>query len=122
MKDRVVVVKSELDDWWLVEKAEHDGRTWIGPVSLGEGMGAVMGLQRSARVADAEVEGTGAEMLALALAIEQGRGESFGRCAVDPRGDGSWWISSPRNSIMPGVISGEAALALADDIRAKVLG
>jgi hypothetical protein len=43
------------------------------------------------------VEGTAGEWLAIADAIEAGRGESFRRCAAR-RGTHYWTFSSPRNS------------------------
>ena len=85
MDRQLTLRKSEwLDDWYVVEWAEHDGREWMEPTTWGASF------QRSARVSDAEVEGTRAEMLALAEALEAGKNESFRRCAVWRRGSSVW--------------------------------
>lgn len=103
-----------LDDWYVVERAEHDGRSWLEP--LGENSA---GLRCSSRFSDADVEGTAAEMLALAEAIEA-RGEArFRRCAVDARSE-LVTFCSPRNSQLDGEVTLAEALALAAEIRATL--
>lgn len=110
--DRLTLRKSDgLDDWYVIERAEHDGRRWMEKTDYG------FALHTSARFSDnADVEGDGAEMLAVAAAIEA-RGEyDAKRCAVRVDGDRvEFW--SPRNSESPGVVTLAVADALAAEIR-----
>ena len=112
---RCIAVKSDvMDDWWVIERAEHDGRGWLEPTEYGG-----MSFQCSSRISDADIEGYGVEMLAIADAIEKGERASFKRCAVAPV-EGGFKLWSPRNSQRPGVITKERAIDLAADIRKKV--
>lgn len=66
----------------------------------------------------ADVEGTIAEMLALATAIESGNNLDAGyRCAVEHPSKGVIELSSPRNSRVPMAMSTELALEVARRIR-----
>lgn len=99
-----------LGDWYIIERAEHDGREWLertGPAS--------MALRCSSRFSDADVEGTAFEMLALARAIKQRRRERFKRCAVDATSEPVKFCS-PRNSTVEGETTLAEADALADMI------
>ena len=106
-------------DWYTIEKAQHHNvHTTVmdGPHS---GF-----LFYSGRICDADVEGTGAEMLALADAIEKRERVTFKRCAVDAtKADEEpyevrFW--SPRNSRMHGVVMPHDADALARSIKRKI--
>lgn len=99
-----------LDDWWLIERAEHDSRVWVEPTKYGTA------LMCSSRVCDADIEGSPGEMLEIADAIER-RGEFHARrCAVHVRGaDVHFW--SPRNSMKHGVVNLEEADELVTVIR-----
>lgn len=113
--DALTMKKSEwLDDWYIIERAEHDGREWMernGPNSST--------LRCSARFSDADVEGSAYEMLALAEAIEQRSRNSFKRCAVRIEGERAYFCS-PRNSQEDGEVSLAAADVLAAEIRATL--
>jgi hypothetical protein len=110
----IACVKSEsLDDWWLIERAQHDGAMWLEPCRGGAS------LMTSARITNADIEGTSDEMLAIAHAIEQGESISFRRCAAVRVGLG-YALSSPRNSMYAAIVPLLSAQALARDIRAKV--
>ncbi len=111
----IVVPAKSLTDWWLIERAEHDGREWIEETAWGGSY------RRSARLGSADIEGTSAEMLALAEAIEKGESAYFKRCAAERMAHG-YLLSSPRNSDAPTLVSFEHARALAADIRAKIGG
>jgi hypothetical protein len=112
MSERALaLVKSDLADWYTIEWAEHEQRGWLertGPSSLS--------YRWSGRVSDADVEGTAAEMLAIAEAIERRGSVSFKRCAAR-RVENTYALSSPRNSQDPGVISWAQAQQLAATIR-----
>lgn len=110
----LVIRKSEwLDDWYLIERAEHDGREWMEKVEGG------MALRKSSRISDADVEGSAAEMLAIADAIDKRTAFYAKRCAVNAEEDQvRFW--SPRNSTRPGKSSRDAADALARLIRTVV--
>jgi len=103
-----------IDNWWLIERAEHDGRRWFERTEFGAA------LRCSSRLGNADIEGTGEEMLAIASAIERGESEDFRRCAAERTSDG-YLMSSPRNSLEPTLISHEEAADLAADIRRKVV-
>lgn len=108
---RLTIKKSDsIGDWYIIERAEHDGRTWL----ESEGPNA-MSLRCSSRFSDADVEGDGVEMLAIAEAIEKRSTESFRRCAVDATKE-PVTFSSPRNS----QTDGECTLAEADELAALI--
>lgn len=109
-----VCVKAEhTDDWYSIERAEHDGRVWQEPTEYGSS------LMASARISDADVEGTAEHMLAIADAIERRQQFSAKRCAVAVSGDMvSLW--SPKNSREAGHIPLAAADKLAESIRTVV--
>lgn len=108
---KIILVKSDcLDDWFTIERAEHEHRQWFestGPNS--------MQFMDSARISDACVEGTAVEMLAIAKAIEARGSVSFKRCEVRVVGDNAFFCS-PRNSEE----DAEVSLADADAFAAQV--
>lgn len=89
--DAILVKSDSLDDWYLIERAQHDGRLWMERTEHGHR------LMSSARICDADVEGTSDEMIAIALAIRERRSVSFRRCAARLVDD-SYELCSPRNS------------------------
>jgi hypothetical protein len=104
-----------LADWYSIEKAEHDGRTWLEKnTELG-----CMEIMYSGRISNADVEGTADEMLAIAAAIENRSDVCFERCSVEVCG-GLTHFDSPRNSTRPGTVTLAEADALAKEIRAKL--
>ncbi len=112
----VICMKSDsLDDWYVIEKKEHENKGWMEPTEYGAAF------RWSGRISDADVEGTGEEMLAIAAAIKQRKSISFYRCAAEVVTDG-YNLSSPRNSQEPGFISFSEADALAESITTIVAG
>ena len=102
-----------IGDWYTIEKAEHDGKMGMVPTEYG------FAITYSGRISDADVEGTAAEMLSIADAIER-RGEaSHGRCEVRIDGQRAFFCS-PRNSERDGEVSLAEADALAAEIRAML--
>ncbi len=101
------------DGWYVIERAEHDGRSWLEKTEYGHSY------MHSARFSDADVEGTGSEMHAIAAAIEGRTIEFFKRCSVDATSD-PVRFSSPRNSQTEGLATRAAADDLAKQIRATV--
>ncbi|HYV99657.1 MAG TPA: hypothetical protein VE967_19515 [Gemmatimonadaceae bacterium] len=119
---RLTIRKSDwIDDWWLIERAEHDGRQWmekVGPNAMGCGS-CNFPLRTSSRFSDADVEGYGSEMLSLAAAITERSSFRAKRCAVAVKGQtAEFW--SPRNSQEHGVVTIEEADELAALIVATV--
>ena len=112
---KIKLVKSEwLDDWYLIEKAEHENKEWI--EKTGDNC---YSLRCSSRISDADVEGTSAEMLAIAGAIKKRGAVSFKRAAVNCMGDKvEFW--SPRNSTTPGTVTLAEADELAKQIKAEL--
>lgn len=107
--------KSEFtDDWYLIERRDHDGRRWEERNDYGTEV------CKSARFSrNADVEGDAAEMLAIAAAIETRGRFSAKRCAVWFVGDRAFF-ESPRNSQEPGVVTLADADDLAREIRAAL--
>jgi len=98
------------DDWFSIEKAEHDGRTWFERTAPN-----CLSLRCSCRISDADVEGTAEEMLEIADAIKHRQPIAFKRCAVSIESDGvHFW--SPRNSTKDGVVTLEEADELSEQI------
>lgn len=91
---KLTVTKSDaLADWWVIEQV-GERRVWIEETDYG---GRVMD---SLRISDADVEGSGIEVRAIAEAIQRHEGAEFKRCAVSWEPDGvRFW--SPRNSQEP---------------------
>lgn len=114
---RLAIRKSEgMDDWYVIERAEHDGRSWMEPIP---GIPNAMALHLSSRFSDADVEGTADEMLGIAEGIETRDGAGYKRCAVRIDGDRAFF-QSPRNSQREGECSLAEADALAKEIRATL--
>ena len=104
--------KSEnLDDWFVIERKEHDGRMWLEPIEFGRA------LRCSARISDADVEGDAKEMQLIAEAIETRCSFLARRCAVRIEGDCAYFWS-PRNSLRKAAVPLAVADALASEIRA----
>jgi len=109
---KLTVTKSEhIDDWYIIERAEHDGREWWEEVDPDTHV-----LRCSSRFSDADVEGTGAQIFDIARAIEARGSASFKRCSVEIVGNEARF-SSPRNSSADGVCSLDEADELAKLIR-----
>lgn len=110
--EKLILVKSEfLDNWYVIERAEHEGierADQVGPNSYT--------LFCSSRISDADVEGHLDQMVALADAIESSGSVSFKRCAVRIENDRAFFWS-PRNSRREGETSLACALELAKQIR-----
>lgn len=111
---KLILVKGGMDDWYCIERAEHDGREWLEKVGPNG-----FALRYSGRISDADVEGTGVEMLAIADAIEARSFVRFKRCAVDARKN-PVEFESPRNSERAGTCSLAEADELAKEIRSKL--
>lgn len=107
---RLTIRKAEeIDNWYVIERAEHDGRGWF---ENGQHSTRYM---TSARFSDADVEGPGADMLDVAAAIRRRGTASCRRCAVRIDGD-RVFFASPRNSST----EGECTLAEADDLATQI--
>lgn len=104
----------DMGDWYVIERAEHDGRGWLEPIGLN-----ASSFQCSSRFSDADVEGTGAHMLEIAEAIEQGKSYYAKRCSVRISG-GAAYFESPRNSRKEGWCTLAEAQDLARLIRETV--
>lgn len=102
-----------IDDWYIIEKAEHDGREWLEPFPGGAS------LMLSSRISDADIEGTGSQMLALAKAVLAGRAFHAKRCAAEPV-ENRWELWSPRNSQERGSVPDAVARRLAEKIVAYI--
>jgi hypothetical protein len=107
----LALVKSAwLDDWYVIERAAHDGRERMRPAEGGAHF------MRSARITNADVEGTADEMREVAVAIEARGMYSAKRVGVSVKGDRAL-LWSPRNSI--GFAS--VPLSRADALAAEIL-
>ena len=113
---KIKVVKSDaMDDWYVIERAEHDNRHWMEPIDGG------MALRYSGRFSDADIEGTHEEMIGIAEAIESESDYDAKRCSVrfcEPGEPGEVAFNSPRNSMEDGFVSLAEAADLVKPIRA----
>lgn len=110
--DVALTVQGEGGDWYVIERAEHDGRVWLEPI--GPNASALM---CSSRIGNADIEGTYAEMVEIARAIKSGGCASFKRCRAETTPEGVL-LCSPRNSLKATLVALPRALALADLILA----
>jgi len=109
---KIILKKSDwLEDWYTVERAEHEGRQWLEPVGPNS-----MQFMDSGRISDACVEGTAAEMVEIAKAIKARHWATFNRCAVRVEGERAYFCS-PRNSTR----DAEVSLADADEFADQAL-
>lgn len=104
-------------DFYVIERFDHDGRSWEEKVVWENGV-TCYSHQRSARFSgtDADVEGSRAEMLSIADAIERQSSVSFKRCRVDATSC-PVLFSSPKNSTIDGKVPFKDALNLAKLIK-----
>lgn len=108
------------DDWYTIERANHENKHDLRPLYDTEGKQIGSALWYSGRISDADVEGTGEEMQAIADAIENRASVGFKRCAVKFLGSGEFFLFwSPRNSQEPAVVPVADADDLAREIRAR---
>ena len=119
---RCTVRKSE-GNWWVIERADHDGRVWYEEqeVKIGGGPCTCRIIKCSSRLGNlmADIEGNGAEMLDIASAIEAKRSVHYTRCEAVWTKDGVL-LSSPRNSDEQTLITHKCAMELAKEIRRKI--
>lgn len=74
------------------------------------------------RINGASIEGNAAEWLSIADSIERGEYVSFKRASFDKQKDGSWLVSSPRNSTSATRLTAEDVAELPAVIRTAVGG
>lgn len=99
---------------YAVERAAHDGRAWVEHVG-----DRAQRYMTSAKICDADVQGSADELLELASAIGA-RGEFAGhRCAVRVAGDRAW-LWSPADPGRAAVVPLARADALAAAIAARL--
>ena len=97
-------------DWYLIVRAEHDGRIWIDKI------GDVLYNMKSERLSpEACIEGNSEEMIDIANAIKSRQGIRHKRVGVRFEEDGVH-LYSPRNSEHDGIVTVEEANELADQI------
>lgn len=114
---KITLVKSDwIEDWYTIEKSEHENRQWFAKAGAN-----TYSMCDSARISDACIEGTGAEMLEIARGIKNRTRTEFKRCAVEfyfPISDEGPYVHfwSPKNSRQDGVVSLAEADELADQI------
>ena len=108
---RLVLRKSDsVADWYVIERDGVHGEPTL------ERRNGILQLIVPARISDADVEGTLAEMRSLALAIRERSEVQHKRCAVSVRANGVVAFCSPRNSMTEGIVS----LAEADDLATQI--
>lgn len=89
---KLTITKSDiLDDWYLIERAEHDGKTWFEYHEYGAS------LMCSSRLGNAGIEGNFDEMLKIADAIQKRSSVSFKRCEIE-YDNNVFYFASPRNT------------------------
>lgn len=110
---RMLLQKSEgIDNWYLIVRREHDGREWIDQKHEN-----AFYYMRSDRLSpEADIEGSGGEMVAIAHAIKKRSYQSFRRVGVkfNQHGKATFW--SPKNSRKEVPVTLAEADELADQI------
>lgn len=87
----------DMDDWYTIIRAEHDGREWIERIS--ENHSAFRSSERLADDGSACIEGSSYEMLNVASAIERKIAAYFKRIAVAySEKNNGFYFWSPKNS------------------------
>lgn len=114
---KLTLVPSCIDDWWVIQKAEHDNKSWL--EEREDQLGSYEFVMYSHRFSDADVEGPSCEMLEIAQAIECTDSAHFRRCAVSVVCDRVFFWS-PRNSQSSGECTLAEAEELAKEIRSKI--
>ncbi len=113
LDEELTLKKSDnMGDWYTIERKVHDGKAWLEDVGPG-----VSRFMLSCRIGAADIEGTAAEMVAIARAIKSGQSAEFRRCAAYAR-PGGWALESPRNSEDATFVPAARCQALADEILA----
>lgn len=107
-----------LDDWYLIERAEHDGRSWLEARQI-DGLSYSVFMRSARLVYDTDIEGTGDEMLKIASAIEARTEFGAKRCAVVVIDD-RVLLWNPRNSRKAASVPLASADALAAEIKATL--
>jgi hypothetical protein len=103
-----------MDDWYLIERKYHDGKEWFNKIPGGSELCC------SSRIGNADIEGTGEEMLSIAKAIDEMKNIGFRRCAVEFTKDGVLF-ASPRNTIDTGPsVTLDNAKALSLEIKSLI--
>lgn len=105
-----------LDDWYVIERQDHDGRYWTEQREDGASV-----LCCSSRITDADIEGNCNAMARIADAIDNNGKFSAPRCAVDATGS-HVFLMSPRNSTYAAIVPKDKAAALAARIRQIIDG
>lgn len=117
---KLTIRKSDvLDDHYLIERAEHDGREWNDRRTFAWVTCSVFCASR--RLCgiggfSADIEGSAQEMLDIAQAIRSRGAERFKSCSVDARNE-PVLFGSPRNDNGE---HGETTLAEADDLADQI--
>jgi hypothetical protein len=102
----------DIDDWYTIEKAEHDN--YYGLHEIAENCSSVYW---SGRIADTDVEGSLYEMREVAEAIRDKRSISFKRIGIIfSKDEETVFFYSPRNSRMAAMINIDEANELAAEI------
>ncbi len=111
---KLTISKGSFDDWWVLERIEHDDRTWNEPTNYGSQYCMSRRLEKTT-----DVEGTKEEWIAIRKAILNKSGIDFTRCSVEHTKKG-FLVESPRNSQEPILISDSSAIYLANEIERKL--
>jgi len=101
------------DNWYTVIRTEHDGKEWWQECDSPYGGKYTQWMKSERLVPDACIEGSGDELVEIAIAIQDKRDVSFKRIAVRFEKDGVH-LYSPKNSNTDGVVSLEEAREFAE--------
>lgn len=109
----------DMDDWYTIIRAEHEGREWI--VKISANCSAYRNSERLDDKGKACIEGNGSEMLSVASAIERKSAVCFKRVAVSySKENNGFFFWSPKNSEIPVLIPLEDAEDLMRQIYEKL--
>lgn len=109
----------DMDDWYTIIRAEHEGKEWIEKIS--ENCSAYRNSERLDGKGQASIEGTRDHILGIAIAIQEKSAVSFKRIAVSySKENNGFFFWSPKNSEIPVLIPLEDAENLMRQIYEKL--
>lgn len=113
--DLRIVIHADMDGWWTIERAEHDGRVWT------EG-GSTTALCASKRIEKTtSIEGADYELLRMIASVKTWTSDSCKRWAIETDGDTAL-VWSPRNSETSTRVTRRALEAMVAEYEARTGG
>ena len=112
---KLTIRPSSIDNWWVLERLEHDNKIWQESTEYGSRFCTSGRLEKTT-----DIEGESEQWKEMAEAIKKGTEYSARRCSVKCLSYGVE-LESPRNSSEPTLVSWDSAIFLMKEIEKKLL-